>query len=72
MQLGVLEIPTHWVSRAVCAVNIFKYLKRKLQYLLLTTFQDGSEVAVAVKTCKVDGESSMTDQLLKEAGNFWH
>ena len=30
--------------------------------------QDGSEIAVAVKTCKVDGETEFTDHLLKEAG----
>ena len=32
--------------------------------------QDGTEIAVAVKTCKIDGETAMTDQLLKEAGKL--
>jgi len=30
--------------------------------------QDGSNVPVAVKTCKSDGDHTKTDQLFKEAG----
>ena len=30
-------------------------------------FQDGSEIPVAVKTCKEDNEESMTEKFLEEA-----
>jgi len=38
-------------------------------YVIITIIiQDGSNILVAVKTCKSDDDPTRTDQLLKEAG----
>jgi len=41
-----------------------------LTLYFIAVIQDGSSIAVAVKTCKADDDPSRADQLLKEAGLY--
>jgi len=41
-----------------------------LQIIIYIFCQDGSEVPVAVKTCKVENEESMTEKFLEEACEY--